>query len=478
MIDSLSLRAVDDAVDWSLMQGLAFKRPDRSATHAPFSLSAAPIAAEKFREIRETASLLSRVTFAISEDHDFVSNVIGPVAESSPFFNRLLEMHHMTRHAQREPLLLMRSDFMGDAHHGPQLVEMNGVAAGMGPFGQRTQEMHSYLKSNWSAVYRQWSTTPQAPLIENPAIDALAEAIAEAAFRISRQHDSPNSPLFLMVIQQDEDNVFDQHMLEHALQARGVRTARRTLEELSSDAYTGSNDRLLLRDLGPVDSVYFRTGYAFKDYMEKSEEACCRKLTETRAFIEQHHVSVNATVSQQLATSKRMQLVLSQMSLADLSHFGLSEAEAAQVKSVLPRMLPVGEGTYAEIQAQNPADWVLKNQGEGGGHCLADQALLDRLGQLSSEEYPAWVLMQRLFPKSYGPALVVAEGQAQIVDQLVSEVGIFTVQMRHELPSYGGYLVRSKPADELEGGVHSGKGVLNSLAASSVSREVRDPLIQ
>ena len=318
MIDSLSQRAVVDAVDWSLMQGLAFKRPDHTAVHVPFSLTAAPIALDRFHEIKTVASLLSRLTFAIAEDHDFVSNAIKPVAQSSLFFKRLLELHHKTRHAAREPLLIMRSDFMGDAELGPRLVEMNGVAAGMGPFGQRTQEMHTYLKLNWMTAYNQWSPVPHAPIVENPAISGIADAIANAAFRIASHHQSPNAPLFVMVIQPNEDNVFDQHLLAHALQTRGVRTARRTLAELGSSSYTGENNRLILRDLGPVDSVYFRTGYAFGDYLDGSEvdlsdENCCRNLMETRVFIEQHHVSVNATVSQQLATSKRMQLVLASM---------------------------------------------------------------------------------------------------------------------------------------------------------------------
>ena len=127
-------------------------------------------------------------------------------------------------------------------------------------------------------------------------------------------------------------------------------------------------------------------------------------------------------------------------------------------------MLPVTPDTITQMQREDPSNWVLKNQGEGGGHCFSGKSLLDQLSAIPTEEYSAWVLMRRLYPRAYGPALVVVEGQAQVVDQLVSEVGVFTVQARHSPPSYGGYLVRSKPADVLEGGVHSGKGVLSSLS--------------
>lgn len=472
MIDQSTVRASEAAVDWALMQGLAFKQAPDVAVHVPFSLTPQPIHAETFTRMQDTSILLSRLVYAISQDHDFVTQVIEPVASASPFFRRLLELHEQTRNAPRKPLLIMRSDFMNDARYGPQLVETNGVAAGMGPFGQITHELHAYIKTQWQAPYDQWSYAPEANLIHNPAIERISSAIAGAATGVRDEFQSSDTPLFVMVTQTDEDNVFDQHLLEHALHQLGVRTARRTLAELARSMTTGSGGRLILRDLGPVDSVYFRTGYAFadyasEDYASEEEQTCCRELLQARAFIEQHRVSVNATVSQQLATSKRMQLVLSKMSEAELMRFGLAFEEAALVKSVLPRMEPICSDTPKWVKQQNVSHWVLKNQGEGGGHCSSEQQLLSQIDQLQASDYPAWLLMERLYPEPIGPTPVVSRGRLQVVEELVSEIGVFTVQdseTRAAKPGYAGYLVRSKPIDALEGGVHSGLGVLNSLS--------------
>ena len=43
----------------------------------------------------------------------------------------------------------MRSDFMDDNRDGFRLIEFNGIAAGMGPFGQRIHDLHHYLQRQY-----------------------------------------------------------------------------------------------------------------------------------------------------------------------------------------------------------------------------------------------------------------------------------------------------------------------------------------
>ena len=110
-------------------------------------------------------------------------------------------------------------------------------------------------------------------------------------------------------------------------------------------------------------------------------------------------------------------------------------------------------------------------QGEGGGHCLFDQDILRQLDDLTAAEYSAWVLMRRLRPAGRSqPTLVIRDGKARRVERLVSEIGLFTAHLdsnpvatEDHRPGYIGYLVRSKPPQITEGGVHSGFGVLDSL---------------
>ena len=83
--------------------------------------------------------------------------------------------------------------------------------------------------------------------------------------------------------------------------------------------------------------------------------------------------------------------------------------------------------------------------------------------------------MRRLRPAGRSEAtLVIRNGKAQKVERLVSEIGIFTAHLEEQplpagdhRPGHIGYLVRSKPPDVTEGGVHSGFGALDSLFVES-----------
>ena len=68
------------------------------------------------------------------------------------------------------------------------------------------------------------------------------------------------------------------------------------------------------------------------------------------------------------------------------------------------------------------------------------------------------------------PAWIVRKGELHRVTDLISELGMFTIQIDgipgSAEPSFAGYLLRSKSAGSTEGGVHSGQGVLDSLVFS------------
>ncbi|MGL5661020.1 MAG: glutathione synthase [Aeromonas sp.] len=477
-MSSLGLqKAKDDAVEWALTHGVAFKTSPYGAVHTPFTLAPTPIRRRDYQHVTQAAQALSKLIYAISEDHGFLYDAIHPITAGDPFFSALLDMHQQIHSsatkAPRLPLLIMRSDFMDDKQDGHKLIEFNGIAGGMGPFGQRIHELHHYLQRQWPAAYMQALYQTSGELVGNHAIEGLSAGIAEATFKIKREFGDPGPARFLMIVQEHENNVFDQHLLELALQHKGIETQRRTFRELHNQLSTGANDRLILDGVGPLDTVYLRAGYQYSDYeaVDLKEPSCCQALMATRVLIEQHRVAVNATVAQQLATSKRVQMLLSRLEEEGFASFGLTPQEADTVKEVLGEMLPV-TATSTHFIATAPADsWVLKNQGEGGGHCLFGADILTTLATLDPRQYPSWSLMRRLHPVPRPmPAWIVRKAELQQVTDLISELGIFTVQMDGNLactqPRVAGYLLRSKSAKSTEGGVHSGQGVLDSLVFS------------
>jgi len=398
----ISQEILDDATQWAIMHGVAFRQADNTARHCPFSIAPTAMTRSVFQHLRKVTPLITKLISNISEDHEYLQTSLAGVANADPFFARLFSLHHQSHGSldnrvmpARKPLLLMRTDFMDDKEHGAKIIEFNGIAAGMAPFGQRATELHAYLRNQWPDDYQKWSEIGDTTPANNQALAQLAYGISQAALSINERISSPEvqeQPTFLMVIQENEDNVYDQHLLEEALQKLGLRTVRRTFKQLSTELSTGSNQRLMLKGVGAIDVVYLRAGYQYSDYYspKQDEAVCCQTLSQTRLFIEQHHVAVNATISQQLATSKTMQMLLTIMPPEEYARWGLTLEESHLIKSVLVDMKPVNQDVITWFNTQaTKQDWVLKNQGEGGGHCIFGETISEKLQQLKPEEYDA-----------------------------------------------------------------------------------------
>ncbi|MEZ8383956.1 glutathione synthase, partial [Vibrio splendidus] len=362
---------IEDACEWALMHGVAFRQPDNTARHCPFSFAPMTMEREVYEHLLKVTPLITKLISNVSEDHDFLQSSLSDMAKADPFFGRLMELHQQAHgnteecfKPARQPLLLMRIDFMDDRQHGAKVIEFNGIAAGMAPFGQRATEFHSFMQNQWPETYKNWLEDQSATPAENQGLTQLAYGIANAARQVKIDFKEQDKPVFLMVVQKNEDNVYDQHLLEVELQKQGVRTVRRTFEQLSCQLSSGDNQRLLLKDVGAVDVVYLRAGYQYSDYWapELNESVCCHTLSQTRLFMEQHHVAMNATISQQLATSKTMQMLLTMMPAAEYARWGLTREEAELVKSVLAYMKPITSKSIEWFNTQaDKQEWVLKN---------------------------------------------------------------------------------------------------------------------
>ncbi|WP_407231128.1 hypothetical protein [Escherichia coli] len=62
----------DDAVEWALTHGVAFKESSYSAVHTPFTLTPTPISRKSYQYLKNATGILSKLIYSVSEDHDFV----------------------------------------------------------------------------------------------------------------------------------------------------------------------------------------------------------------------------------------------------------------------------------------------------------------------------------------------------------------------------------------------------------------------
>ena len=219
----LSPGAAEDIIDRALALDLAFSTGEKTRQHVPFSLTPNPIGATQYQSLVDASLVFSRLTQALASDAKLIEELHAPLATADRFFGELLsiarELHSDAIPPAREPLLLQRSDFMLDAELGPRLIECNSIAAGMAPFGEQTMHLHNQLRKHWPRDFERFSEKCSGKSIANKAIANFALAAASAAQLMRREHGDQGAASFLMVVQEKEDNIFDQRLLERELQS-------------------------------------------------------------------------------------------------------------------------------------------------------------------------------------------------------------------------------------------------------------------
>lgn len=85
MNSQTSLKAKDDAIEWALTHGMAFKQSPYSARHAPFTLTPSLISRTHYQYLKNSVHLLGKLIHYLSEEHAFLIDAIQPITVSEPF---------------------------------------------------------------------------------------------------------------------------------------------------------------------------------------------------------------------------------------------------------------------------------------------------------------------------------------------------------------------------------------------------------
>lgn len=125
------------------------------------------------------------------------------------------------------------------------------------------------------------------------------------------------------------------------------------------------------------------------------------------------------------------------------------------------------EGNRAAADALAfPEKYVLKPQREGGGNNLYEAEMQAALKQMSLAKRSGYILMERLYPPAYSN--VVFRDSKMMEGDVVSELGVFGYCLSDTATGtvveegVAGHLLRSKFKNVLDGGVASGRAVLDS----------------
>lgn len=343
-------------------------------------------------------------------------------------------------------LMLNRHDFLLNQQQQWKWVESNPIAAGMGPLNER------YLMT-----YQRQALQLHCPFAPNNAIASQAKLLADAALSsvLSYQSATSGEPLMLIVVEEDEDNIFDQQLLCDEVKRLGVRVERVTIKQLLQSEFD-DNDHLCWQTQR-VGLIYWRTGYNPSPDLNDD-------FWRFRARLETAAVHQCPALAGQLTGSKWFQHQLTMLVLGNsqgaAAQFALSATDLALLTQAMMPSYAVSELTPEMTEQLITQGYWYKTQQEGGGNVARGQAALDKLINSDSAD----LLMAPIHAAVRREAFTsLRHGKAIVATEHISELGIFSLGGQ---ALYGGYLCRTKPAQNNEGGVHRGGAVLDTVLLS------------
>lgn len=232
------------------------------------------------------------------------------------------------------------------------------------------------------------------------------------------------------------------------------------LPSLSSLMSLGRDKALFLNNT-EIAVVYFREGYSPDHYSSQKEWSA-------RLDIERSKAIKCPSIHYQLAGTKKIQQELAREGAVE--RFVSDEKEAAKIRSVFAGQYsldldPDGDRN-AETAINNPGDYVLKPQREGGGNNHYDDEIKTLLTELKDDKMRAgYILMEKIYPwvqKNY----LIKTGETIDLREVVSEIGIYgtIIGTADEVieNNEAGHLMRTKYLGVNEGGVNTGFSCLDT----------------
>lgn len=323
---------------------------------------------------------------------------------------------------------------------GDQLyqIELNTVSASM-----------AGLSSNLAAIRaKQFSGVPV-----NLAALKLAEGMRLAIQAYCQEYQVAQAAI-LFVVQDAERNVFDQQEL--VLNLPDIIIIRKPFDY----HYTVQDGKLIV-DGHEIGLVYYRAGYAPTEYTTEQHWTSRQVLESSRAI-------KCPDIASHLAGMKKIQQVLTDPQV--LSKIMLNQQEkCAKLQSCFARILtldPLDAQTSANIASalEDPQNYVLKPQREGGGNNIYGEDIRTALTTMSPDQLAAYILMQRIRPTITPNTRILRDGQESVINA-VSELGNYGYILARNGDIIAneacGWLLRTKPVESDEGGLLAGYSVLD-----------------
>ncbi|XP_022345572.1 glutathione synthetase-like [Crassostrea virginica] len=438
--------------------------------HAPFTLLPSVVPQNLMKEAKGIQKSFNLLMHRVAHDHQFLEQALQNVIKVDDFTRQLWEIYITLREEgikQPVSLGLFRNDFMMDTkkmekntdcslsqigeHAQLKQIEFNTIASSFAGLVGALSDVHRYTV----AKAKLKCTKSQLPQ-NDPAL-GLSRGLVKAW-----QHYGNKNAAILFVSSVPERNRMDHVWMEKKIWEldQSIDVVYCSLTSLTSVMSIGRDKALFLNNM-EIAVVYFREGYSPEHYPSQKEWTIRLDLERSKAI-------KCPTVHYQLAGTKKIQQELARQGAVE--RYISDEKEAAKIRSVFAGQFsldldPDGDRN-AEMAINNPGDYVLKPQREGGGNNHYDDEIKTLLTELKNDTMRAgYVLMEKIYPWVQNNYLIKV-GESIDLREVVSEIGIYgTVLGSAEEVIENeevGHLMRTKYLGVNEGGVNTGYSCLDT----------------
>lgn len=470
---------VERLLQWSLANGLVMYPPNfsiHSANNAPISLFPTPFPKDLFERAVDVQKSFNKLYVSVvANQKKWLLDVIEGLSDfDKDFTGKLYETY--TKAVELgggkipQPLTLgvFRSDYMyNEKDHSIKQIEFNTVSVSFGGLSTKVGQVHQYL--NKSGAYDDSYSNkyyPEADLPISDSVNEIANGLAQGNYFYNEEKESTKT-VVLFVVQEGERNCFDQRLIEYALLSNfGIKSYRLSLEQIKQETTINSGKLYLKDTMDEVSVVYYRSGYAPSDYESDPETTW-----DARLFLESSKAIKCPSLLTQLSGAKKIQQVLTNAEIIKKFLPGVEESELEKLLSTFVKIYPLDgseQGRAAKkLALEEPENFVLKPQREGGGNNVYKQSIPGHLKSLPESEWGAYILMELIHPPTHKNKII--RNSDVYHEEIISELGIFGTVLFDEdtgdikTNENAGHLLRSKFSSSDEGGVAAGFGCVDNV---------------
>ncbi|KAG5517986.1 hypothetical protein PMAC_000441 [Pneumocystis sp. 'macacae'] len=464
---------ISELMDYTQIHGLTMRQKPSEFKktyffenmHISFTLYPSLLPSIIFEKAKAIQCDFNKLYAFIANDEEFMTQIIKDLSTDN-FIKKLWDIHLEAKNkgiVQPISLGIFRSDyFIQIADNSfPQLkqIEFNTISTSMAGFASEISKAHKYLYK--IGAYESYSILKNSNFPENNPIESIIKGIATA----DKLYGGKDTKV-LLIAGSNEPFIFDQRLFEYKLfEIYGIKTYRIHLSSILDFIELRQNDKALLfksphSKIEEISVVYFRTGYSPDHYTSSNEWSA-------RLLIEESRAIKCPTIMTQLSGCKKVQQILCEKNIIEkFLPKNPSDALKETFVSIYALDTDLLNQEAYRLLINNPQNYVLKPQREGGGNNIYGFKILDFL-KTTPKSYKQYILMERIHSPSHAN-IIIKDGEIYHIDG-IDELGIYGVILWNNNGTIyyneeSGYLLRTKDKSNDEGGIVIGCSSISSCA--------------